>query len=76
LLALQFYRWEVIVRESAILGILGIYTLGFFIDSALADDKADKEVFLILVAAVLNIGIDTVSQVIRRRLRVSAGAVF
>ena len=75
-LALLFYRWEVMMRESAILGILGIYTLGFFIDSAIADDKADKAVFLILITAILNIGIDTVSQVIRRRLRVSTGAVF
>ena len=27
-LAFMFYRWEVILRESAILGILGVYTLG------------------------------------------------
>ncbi|MCY3761998.1 MAG: ABC transporter permease, partial [Gemmatimonadetes bacterium] len=71
-----FYRWEVMMRESAILGILGISTLGFFIDSAIADDKLDKAVFLILVTAALNIGIDTVSQKIRRRLRVNTGAVF
>ena len=75
-MAFLFYRWEVMMRESAILGILGISTLGFFIDSAIADDKLDKAVFLILVTAVLNIGIDTVSQRIRRRLRVSTGAVF
>ena len=75
-LAFLFYRWEVMMRESAILGILGIYTIGFFIDSAIADDKIDKAIFLILVTAVLNMGIDTVSQVIRRRLRVSTGAVF
>jgi phosphonate transport system permease protein len=33
-LALLFYRWEVILRETAILGILGIQTLGFYVDSA------------------------------------------
>lgn len=33
-LAFLFYRWEVIMRESAILGILGIYTLGHYIDIA------------------------------------------
>jgi hypothetical protein len=31
-LAFLFYRWEIMMRESATLGILGIYTLGFFID--------------------------------------------
>ncbi len=75
-LAFLFYRWEVMMRESAILGLLGIYTLGFFIDSAIADDKLDKAVFLILVTAVLNMGIDTISQRVRRRLRVSTGKVL
>ena len=28
-LAFLLYRWEVMLRESAILGILGVYTLGF-----------------------------------------------
>ena len=64
------------MRESAILGILGIHTLGFFIDSAISDDKLDKAVFLILVTGLLNMGIDTISQMIRRRLRVNTGAVF
>jgi phosphonate transport system permease protein len=36
-LALCLYRWEIVLRESAILGILGIQTLGFFIDSAIAE---------------------------------------
>lgn len=35
-LAFLFYRWEVIVRETAILGILGIRTLGFYVDSVIA----------------------------------------
>ncbi len=43
-LAFLFYRWEVMMRESAILGILGIYTLGFHIDSAMADEQLDKAV--------------------------------
>jgi len=74
-LAFLFYRWEVMMRESAILGILGIYTLGFFIDSAFADHKLDKAILLILITAVLNMGIDTVSQVIRRRLKISTKLV-
>ena len=75
-LAFLFYRWEVMMRESAILGILGIYTLGFFIDSAIDDDKLDKAMFLILITALLNMVIDTVSQRVRRRLRLSTGTVL
>ena len=75
-LAFLFYRWEVMMRESAILGILGIYTLGFFIDSAIADDKLDKAIFLILFTALMTMVIDTISQKIRKRLRISPGAVL
>ncbi len=75
-LAFLFYRWEVMMRESAMLGILGIFTIGFFIDSAIADDKLDKAVFLIVLTAVLNMGIDSISQLIRKRLRVTTGAVY
>ncbi len=74
-LAFLFYRWEVMKRESAILGILGIYTLGFFIDSAIADHHLDKAIALILITAFLNMGIDSLSQVIRRRLKISTKLV-
>ena len=69
-LAFLFYRWEVILRESAIMGILGIATLGFFIDSAFEELRYDKAFFLILVTALLNILVDSVS----RRLRRVSGA--
>lgn len=71
-LAFLFYRWEVIMRESAILGILGIYTLGHFIDSAISDDQLDKALVLILITALLNMGIDALSQKIRKSLQISA----
>ena len=70
-LAFLFYRWEVMMRESAILGILGIYTLGFYIHSAISDDQIDKVMLLILFTAMLNMGIDSISQVVRRRLKIS-----
>ncbi len=73
-LAFLFYRWEVIMRETAILGILGIATLGFFVDSALADIRLDRAIFLIIVTAFLNMGIDALSRHIRRRLRLGAEA--
>ena len=74
-LAFLFYRWEVMMRESAILGILGIYTLGFFIDSAISDDKLDKAVLLIFITAALNMLIDTTSQLVRKRLKISTKLV-
>ncbi len=69
LLALLFYRWEVILRETAILGILGIATLGFYVDSAFADLRFDRAMLLILITALLNIGVDMASRAIRSRLR-------
>ncbi len=65
-----FYRWEVMVRESALLGVLGIYTLGFYVDSAFADDKMDKAIIIIGTMALLNILIDSISQRVRKRIRV------
>jgi phosphonate transport system permease protein len=70
-LAFLFYRWEIIMRETAILGILGIFTLGFFVDSAIQNLYFDQALILILVTAVLNIGIDSLSRRIRTRLRLT-----
>ena len=68
-LAFLFYRWEVIMRETAILGILGIATLGFYIDSAFADLRYDKAMVLIFLTAGMNLGVDVLSRTIRSRLR-------
>lgn len=67
-LAFLFYRWEIIMRETAILGILGIYTLGFYVDSAIQNIRFDRALVLILITAALNIGIDALSRYIRRKL--------
>ncbi|NVD35472.1 PhnE/PtxC family ABC transporter permease [Marinobacter lutaoensis] len=67
-LAFLFYRWEIIMRETAILGILGIYTLGFYVDSAIQNIRFDRAMVLILITALLNIGIDALGRFIRRRL--------
>ena len=69
MLALLFYRWEVIMRETAILGILGITTLGFYVDSAFADLRFDRAIFLIAITALLNIAVDVISRSVRVRLR-------
>lgn len=71
-LAFLFYRWEVIMRESAILGILGITTLGYYIDSAITRDHLDTALLLIIITAALNMIIDSLSQIIRKNLQISA----
>lgn len=73
-LAFLFYRWEVIMRETAILGILGVRTLGFYVDSAIADIRPDRMAFLILVTAALNIAVDAFSRSLRARLRLTTVA--
>jgi len=70
-LAFLFYRWEIILRETAILGILGIATLGFYIDSAIQDIRMDKAMILILITALLNVCVDVVSRFIRSKLKLS-----
>ena len=70
-LAFLFYRWEVILRETAILGILGIHTLGFFIDSAFEELRFDRALFLILIAAALNMSVDSFARWLRLRLQLS-----
>jgi phosphonate transport system permease protein len=67
-LAFLFYRWEIIMRETAILGILGIYTLGFYVDSAIQNIRFDRAMVLILITALLNIGVDALGRFIRRKL--------
>ncbi|WP_231613575.1 PhnE/PtxC family ABC transporter permease [Halomonas sp. BC04] len=70
-LALLFYRWEIIMRETAILGILGIATLGFYVDSAIQELRFDRAMVLILITALLNIGVDILARHLRARLHLS-----
>ena len=71
-LAFLLYRWEIIMRETAILGILGITTLGFYVDSAIQELRFDRALVLILITALLNIGVDSLARTIRRQLRLRA----
>jgi len=73
-LAFLFYRWEIIFRETAILGILGIGTLGFYIDSAIQDIRLDRAIILIAITAIINIAIDGLSRKIRFKLKDSPTA--
>ena len=74
LLAWLFYRWEVMLRESAIMGVLGITTLGFYIDSAFEEIRYDRAFFLILVTVALTVVVDGCSRWLRNKAGVeSAG---
>ncbi len=73
-MAILFYRWEVIIRESAILGILGIATLGFYIDSAFEEFRFDRAALLILASALLNMLVDTLARSLRRNLHLNTTA--
>jgi len=69
-LAYVLYRWEIILRESAIFGILGITTLGYYVDAAISEIRLDVAVVLIIATALLSIAVDALSRGLRRRLRI------
>lgn len=58
LMGLLFYRFEVMLRETAIFGILGVATIGFYIDSAFAEIRYSNALYLLAVTALLNVVID------------------
>ena len=70
-LAYCLYRWEIIVRESAIFGILGVWTLGYYVDAAISELRFDRVMVLMLATIVLTVAIDTLSRTIRNSLRIS-----
>lgn len=69
-LAYVLYRWEIILRESAIFGILGVTTLGFYVDGAISELRLDVAVVLILATAALSMAVDALSRALRRALRI------
>lgn len=70
-LAYCLYRWEIIVRESAIFGILGVATLGYHVDAAISELRFDVAVVLIAATVGVCALIDALSRRLRRALRIS-----
>jgi len=70
-LALLLYRWELILRESAIFGILGVTTLGFYVDAAISELRLDVAVVLIAATALMTMAVDALSRALRRGLRIT-----
>ena len=71
-MALVLYRYEIIVREGAIVGILGVRTLGYHVDAAINEQNLDGAFVLLLATAALSLAIDAGSRALRRRLRIEA----
>ena len=69
LLLFFFYRWETCVREATVLGMLGIVSLGYWIQDARARNFYDEMFFLVLLAAVVVIIGDFVSSLARTAVR-------
>lgn len=69
-LAYMLYRWEMILRESAIFGILGVRTLGYYVDAAISELHLDTAVILLFAVAAVSMSADALSRGLRRRLRI------
>ena len=68
-LLFTFYRWETCVREATVLGMLGMGSLGFWIQDARARNHYDAMFFFILAGAALVLIGDLVSLLSRRFVR-------
>ncbi len=69
LLLFFFYRWETCVREATVIGLLGITSLGFFIQDARARQQVDVMVFFVLLGACLVLLGDLLSALARGFVR-------
>ena len=68
-LSIFFYRWETCVREATVLGMLGIASLGFWIQDARARNFYDEMFAFVLLGALLVVCGDFVSMIARRLIR-------
>jgi phosphonate transport system permease protein len=67
-----FYRWETCLREATVLGMLGVASLGFFIQDARARQHYDVMLALILVGSALVLIGDLLSAAAREAVRRSS----
>lgn len=66
--ALLLYRWEIILRETAIMGILGLGTLGFYVQANMEQLRLDRATLLLGVTILLTLAIDAISTTLRKRM--------
>jgi len=68
-LLLFFYRFETCVREATVLGMLGVVSLGYWIQDARAKQYYDEVLVLVLFGAALVLAADLTSAVARYSIR-------
>lgn len=66
-----FYRWETCVRESTILGMLSISSLGYYISIEASFLRYDRMMFFILLGTATIFASDLLSVYLRTKLRES-----
>lgn len=64
-----FYRWETCIREATVLGMLGVVSLGYWIDDARTRDRYDQFVLFIGVGVAIVLVGDLMSSWARRHVR-------
>ncbi len=64
-----FYRFETCVREATILGMLGIFSLGYWVDDSRSRGRYDEMLYLIALGALLVLLADLVSWFARSLVR-------
>lgn len=67
-----FYRWESCVRDATVLGMLGIASLGFYVQDARARQQFDVMLALIFIGAVIVVVGDLISAAAREAVRRSS----
>ena len=66
-LALLLYRWEIILRETAIMGVLGIATLGFYLDDAIGELRMDRAMVILVATGLMSGTVEALSRRLRAR---------
>jgi len=64
-----FYRLETCVREATVLGLLGVVSLGYWIQDARSRLRYDEMLLLAALGVGMVLVVDLTSQAIRKRLR-------
>lgn len=67
-----FYRFETCVREATVLGLLGVVSLGYWIQAERARQYYDRMILYVLLGSLLVLLADLFSALVRSRLRRAA----
>jgi len=67
-----FYRFETCIREATVLGMVGVVSLGYYIDDARHNIYYDEMLLLILLGAGIVIASDLLSAMARRYVRAAS----